>query len=218
MIDKLSLEQKGILLDCIFEYQTTGDYETSDALVDIVATSFVSQFIRDTAKYGETCVNRSKAGRKGGLATQANARSAKQNKQKQANQADSDSDSDSENDSESEKDKTTVGAKAPSAESVWALSASKRLLLGVADTLGRKLTSKPSSAPILKLLKAGVTQLEVAEMITEVVLRSGQEYFPVVQSSKALYEKWDALQNATSQSKPKPQVRTYSKTVVPDFV
>jgi hypothetical protein len=115
-------------------------------------------------------------------------------------------------------DKIPKGAKAPSVESVWALDESKRLLSGVSKTLNRKLIAKPASAPILKLLKSGITQAEVSDMISAVILKSGEEYFPDVQSSSALHKKWSQLQTATAQSTPKPQTRIYPKSVVPTFV
>ena len=70
------------------------------------------------------------------------------------------------------------------------------MISGVQEKLGRKLTAKPSAPPLIQLLKAGITKDEVAEMISFVIRNSGDDYFPVVQSSASLREKWDNLQQA----------------------
>ena len=105
IVDKLTVTQAGHLFKAIYEYQNKGTEPDLDPVAEIAFISIKAHFIRDGEKYSQTCVKRSEAGRKGGVAKQANARSAKQVKQRVANLADSDSDSDRgsvrENDSES---------------------------------------------------------------------------------------------------------------------
>lgn len=102
-LDKLSNEQAGILFKAIFEWQQTGQYSCLDLTLDLVITPIITGFKRDQAKWSKICASRSSAGKKGGLAKQANARIAKQNKQSLANLADSVSDTVSVTDSEKEK-------------------------------------------------------------------------------------------------------------------
>lgn len=85
----------------------------------------------------------------------------------------------------------------------WALGESRKLIDGVSKKLNHKLTSKPSAEPILQLLKI-VTQKEVSEMVDFVISNSGKKYFPDVQSSMALKEKWDKLLSAKNRITTKP--------------
>ena len=112
MLDKLTIPQAGHLLKAIFQYQNGFDVTDLDPVTDMAMTSIVSHFKRDGKKWEQTRVTRSESGRKGGLAKQANARGAKQNKQDVANLAVSVSDSVS----ESENDITTSPSQAPAEE------------------------------------------------------------------------------------------------------
>ena len=98
----LSDKEAGIVFKAIYHYQNFGKLPDMDRTMKLVMQPIVSQFKRDEEKYSQTCEKRSAAGRKGGVAKQANARRAKQTKQKVANLADSESESDSVNDNEND--------------------------------------------------------------------------------------------------------------------
>lgn len=92
-ISRLSIEQKGRLLDCIFLKALGEPIDISDDPVLAMAFAFVEeQMDSNAAKYEQIVEKRREAGRKGGLkrvanyqANQANASVAKQIKQNQAN-------------------------------------------------------------------------------------------------------------------------------------
>lgn len=109
ILDKLTVTQAGHLFKAIYEYQNGKSVSGLDPVVEIAFISVTSHFKRDDEKYSQTCVSRRESGRKGGLANQANARSAKQIKQSQANQADIERDIDREIGIETERgtEKTT---------------------------------------------------------------------------------------------------------------
>lgn len=86
-IKKLSEKEQAELLRAIFEYHNNGITQELSITVDLVFSFMKSQFDRDNDKWHAKKEVRSEAGRLGGLAKQANARLAKQNKQSLANQA-----------------------------------------------------------------------------------------------------------------------------------
>ena len=102
-ISRLSIEQKGRLLDCIFLKALGEPIDISDDPVLAMAFAFVEERMdSNAAKYEKIVEKRREAGRKGGLkrvanyqANQANASLAKQNQANQANQANSNSKSNS---------------------------------------------------------------------------------------------------------------------------
>lgn len=109
-IEMLTIEQRGILLTAIMAFQTGEDLPDMDPMTKLMFSVVSGAMRRDNEKYEETIEKRREAGRKGGLATQANKANqanatfasfasngaSKQNQANQANQADSVSDSDSE--------------------------------------------------------------------------------------------------------------------------
>ena len=58
-IAELSIEEKGILLDAIFEYQLTGDVSEMPKLVKIIFSIMKQQFDRDNEKY-QNIINRNR--------------------------------------------------------------------------------------------------------------------------------------------------------------
>ena len=104
-IKKLSIEQRGILLTAIMNFQSGEDLPDMDPLTDMCFGFISDDMQRNNEKYEETVEKRREAGRKGGLATQANRANAtfasfasndaskqnfKQIEANQANQADKD--------------------------------------------------------------------------------------------------------------------------------
>lgn len=83
-VKKMPPEKAGELFLTILEYVNDTDPNPTDMAVDLVFETIKQQLKRDLVKWGEIKVKRSDSGRKGGLAKQANARSAKQNLANQA--------------------------------------------------------------------------------------------------------------------------------------
>ena len=75
-IDKMSLEQKGMLLDAIMTYQAGEEVTIDDLAVDIFFTIAKERFDEDRESWEKTCAARAEAGSKGG---DAKANNAKQN-------------------------------------------------------------------------------------------------------------------------------------------
>ena len=103
-IDLLSLEEKGQLLDAIFNYAEGNEIEL-DGMAKMAFSFIRAQMDRDNENYEKTCEARREAGSKGGKAKVANAKqdvakvaNAKFAKQRVANQADTENDTDNEND------------------------------------------------------------------------------------------------------------------------
>lgn len=90
-IKNLSIEDKGLLLDAIFEYQITGNTKDLSPLVSLAFGFFKNQFDLDNIKYLEKCRKNAENGKKGGKRTQAN---AIERERIQAFQADNDNDND----------------------------------------------------------------------------------------------------------------------------
>lgn len=93
-IKDLPLEQKGALLDAIFEYASTGTIIDLPPVVSMAFNFFRSHIDDNTEKWNEKVEKRRAAGRLGGLAkaenskqSQANLANAKDAKQSQANLA-----------------------------------------------------------------------------------------------------------------------------------
>lgn len=101
-IKDLPLEQKGALLDAIFEYASTGTIIDLPPIVSMAFNFFRSHIDDNTKKWNEKVEKRRAAGRLGGLAKAenskqsqanvANAKDAKDAKQSQANVAVNDND------------------------------------------------------------------------------------------------------------------------------
>ena len=93
-VKDLPLEQKGALLDAIFEYASTGTIIDLPPVVSMAFNFFRSHIDDNTEKWNEKVEKRRAAGRLGGLAkaenskqSQANLANAKDAKQSQANVA-----------------------------------------------------------------------------------------------------------------------------------
>lgn len=93
-VKDLPLEQKGALLDAIFEYASTGTIIDLPPVVNMAFNFFRSHIDDNTKKWNEKVEKRRAAGRLGGLAkaenskqSQANLANAKDAKQSQANLA-----------------------------------------------------------------------------------------------------------------------------------
>ena len=111
ILPDLTDEQAGKLFKAIYAYQIDQE-EQLDQITKLVFLPFKNQFLRDDAKYKETCERRAAAGSKGGKQKVAN---ASKSKQKVANVADSvsKSKSDSKSDSDSKSKDIDIVAKAP---------------------------------------------------------------------------------------------------------
>ena len=109
ILDDLTNGQAGVLFKAIKAYQHGDDFPL-DSIVKVAFSPFKNQFLRDDAKYKETCERRAAAGSKGGKQKVAN---ASKSKQKVANVADSVSKSKSKSDSKSDSKDIDIVAKAP---------------------------------------------------------------------------------------------------------
>jgi hypothetical protein len=63
-ISKLTIEQKAELLDKMFDYQNTGEYETSDLVIDMLLSVMIDERKSDDEKWNKTKNERSEAGKK----------------------------------------------------------------------------------------------------------------------------------------------------------
>ena len=89
-IKDLTLEEKGKLLDAVFNYASTGEVNKLNDITGMAFSFIRQQLDRDNKKWEETREKRRAAGSVGGrqrVANQANATFAKQIKEDQANQA-----------------------------------------------------------------------------------------------------------------------------------
>lgn len=84
VFEQLSNEDAGQLIKHMFNYVNDKDPTTDNKLVSLSFALIKSQLKRDLKKWDEIKLKRSESGKKGGLAKQANARSAKQNLANQA--------------------------------------------------------------------------------------------------------------------------------------
>lgn len=125
-VKSLSLEEKGMLLDAIFEYAIFGTVKELPPVISMSFSYFRIHIDSNTKKYKEICEKRREAGRKGGETKQANvanATNAKQNKQKLANVADNDNVND--NDINNNIGESTDSPTALSFENIWTLYGKK---------------------------------------------------------------------------------------------
>jgi hypothetical protein len=111
-IDCLTLEEKGLLFEALFEYAKGIEVELSGAVK--VAFCFIkAQIDRDSERYEEVCEKRRNAGKKGGApkgnknaekTTKNNQKQPKttKNNQKQTKQPDTDTDTDNDNDTDTD--------------------------------------------------------------------------------------------------------------------
>lgn len=107
LLANLPEEQAGILIKAICAKQTGAEYEITDPVVSAMFSMIESQLDKDTAKYNETCRNRSDAGRKGNEKRWTESQTV-------ANVADNESEYESDTENESENEHPT-GAKKKSA-------------------------------------------------------------------------------------------------------
>ena len=91
LIKKLSQEEKGNLLDAVFDYASTGKVAILNPVTDMVFSSIKLYLDRDNEKWINTKKQRQIAGSKGGKQRIANQAIATFAKQDQANQAVNDS-------------------------------------------------------------------------------------------------------------------------------
>ncbi|MCP3673105.1 MAG: hypothetical protein GY829_01350 [Gammaproteobacteria bacterium] len=126
ILPDLTDEQAGKLFKAIYAYQIDQE-EQLDQITKLVFLPFKNQFLRDDAKYKETCERRAAAGSKGGKQKVAN---ASKSKQKVANVADSVSKSKNKSDSKSEviKDKEPKAPKFDFKNELLLLGVDKQVL------------------------------------------------------------------------------------------
>lgn len=79
-VDKLSNEQKGMLLAAIFDYQAGEETEIDDVAVAVFFEIIKQQFTEDEEKYVETVRKRSEAGKQGNKARWGKDREEKQDR------------------------------------------------------------------------------------------------------------------------------------------
>lgn len=113
-IRKLSREQRGDLMEAIFNYTCDGKIPkfSGDGMVQMCFDIIKSYLDRDEKKYQEKCRKRAEAGQKGGLAKAGNSKQlqtkASNSKQYIANLADKDTDTDTDSVSVTDTDTDTV--------------------------------------------------------------------------------------------------------------
>ncbi len=93
VLDELTIEQKGQLIDAIRAYHCDKEYELS-GLMKAVFIPFKNQFNRDDEKYKNICDRNRKNGSKGGRPEKPKKPSGLIKNPKQPKKPDSDSDSD----------------------------------------------------------------------------------------------------------------------------
>ncbi len=98
-IDLLSYEDKGRLLEAIFDHECGGEVKQLPPMAQIVFKGMEAQLTRDRQRYEETCSKRAEAGKKGGLKS-----SQKRSKMKQKEANEADIDKEKEKEKEKEKD------------------------------------------------------------------------------------------------------------------
>lgn len=113
-IRKLSREQRGDLMEAIFNYTCDGKIPnfSGDGMVQMCFDIIKSYLDRDEKKYQEKCRKRAEAGQKGGLAKASNSKQSQtktsNTKQYIANLADKDTDTDTDSVSVTDTDTDTV--------------------------------------------------------------------------------------------------------------
>lgn len=168
-IDLLPLEEKGKLLDAIFNYAEGIEVELDG--MALMAFSFIkAQMDRDVEKYEEKCEKRKAAGAKGGIAKAsknkqnlANVANATNAKQSLANVADTDTDNENDTDNDINNPHTPLeGEQEPKKKSVTSLIAernfSKRIQEAVEDWVKYKIEKRQGYKETG--LKSFLTQVE----------------------------------------------------------
>lgn len=109
--DLLTNEQKGILINALFEFAENGEVQKFEDKVVEMAFSFISiQMKRDKEKYDEVCERRREAGKLGGRPKKPNGLDEKAKKpngflEKQTKAKKPDTDNDTDNDTDIDKEK-----------------------------------------------------------------------------------------------------------------
>jgi hypothetical protein len=98
----------------------------------------------------------------------------------------------------------TPGSAAPPSPAENERKRAKELESGFLDAMsrakGRKLISKPTGEGICRLMKKGVTEQEIIRAFNWLYENARDPYCPVVESGKALYDKWDKVQAGMARS------------------
>ena len=119
--DLLTNEQKGILINALFEFAENGEVQKFEDKVVEMAFSFISiQMKRDKEKYDEVCERRREAGKLGGRPKKPNGLDEKAKKpngflekQTKAKKPDTDNDTDTDNDNDNDIKRTGKPSPAP---------------------------------------------------------------------------------------------------------
>ena len=140
-IQKLTMEQRGMLFTAILSYASDQEMPELDAATDMAFSFIQEQMDRDNAAYTEKCRKRSEAGKLGGR-PKANAFNENQSKAKKANgfsekQNNPDTDNEPDNDTDN-KINTLADAKAMF-ERLWKLYPNKKGKGQVSDTQKKRL-------------------------------------------------------------------------------
>lgn len=117
--DLLTNEQKGILINALFEFAENGEVQKFEDKVVEMAFSFISiQMKRDKEKYDEVCERRREAGKLGGRPKKPNGLDEKAKKpngflEKQTKAKKPDTDNDTDNDTDTDNDIKRTGKPSP---------------------------------------------------------------------------------------------------------
>jgi hypothetical protein len=192
VLNKLSDDQAGKLFKTIFSYHTQ-NILPSDKFIAVVFEPFLNQFKRDAENYKKTCEARKIAGSKGGKQKVANASKSKQKVAKLA-------DSDSKNKSDSDNNKIKLETINPIYQEL-----SNELLTVLQSKLQKNISNNkwPEDFKLLveKDLSVRTNPVEdVKKVIQAIANNYGKEYFPVVQSSSSLREKFTKIENYVKRS------------------
>ena len=108
ILDKMTIEQKGIFIDSIYKYHVTGELPELDFGLEMAITPFINQFKRDAEKYKVIAERNKINGSKGGRpSNQSEPKEPTETEEthsvnEEPKKADNDNDSDSGNDNESD--------------------------------------------------------------------------------------------------------------------
>lgn len=120
--DLLTNEQKGVLINALFEFAENGELQQFEDKVVEMAFSFISiQMKRDKEKYDEVCERRREAGKLGGRPKKPNGLDEKAKKpngffekQIKAKKPDNDNENENDNDNDTDNDNDIKGTDKPS--------------------------------------------------------------------------------------------------------
>lgn len=118
--DLLTNEQKGVLINALFEFAENGELQQFEDKVVEMAFSFISiQMKRDKEKYDEVCERRREAGKLGGRPKKPNGLDEKAKKpngffEKQIKAKKPDNDNENDNDNDTDNDNDIKGTDKPS--------------------------------------------------------------------------------------------------------